>query len=212
MNAGGSERLALVSIVMWFAATSARPFGIWISLGGTAVALGVAIWVLDRTAMASLLRPSLKLVLLGLTAGGAMTVATYLLYPVLSRMLPVIVADTERLYAAFRVTSPLIAFVALFPVIFSEEMVWRGVVQNAISHRFGAQNRVRVQVIIALVTLIYALVHAPLGSPVLFAAALGCGLVWSTLRAVTGSLIPSLVAHLVWNGLVLVWLPLDAAR
>jgi hypothetical protein len=45
--------------------------------------------------------------------------------------------------------------------------------------------------------------------PLLVAAALLCGTVWSTLRAVSGSLVPSLLAHLVWDVLVFLWLPLD---
>jgi hypothetical protein len=32
---------------------------------------------------------------------------------------------------------------------------------------------------------------------------------WGALRAASASLIPSLLAHLVWDILVLLWLPLD---
>jgi membrane protease YdiL (CAAX protease family) len=44
---------------------------------------------------------------------------------------------------------------------------------------------------------------------VLVAVAFSCGLAWSTLRASTASLVPPLVAHLLWDALVLLWLPLD---
>jgi membrane protease YdiL (CAAX protease family) len=54
----------------------------------------------------------------------------------------------------------------------------------------------------------YALAIAPLGSPVLMVVAFFCGLSWGTLRAATASLIPALVAHLLWDLLVLLWLPL----
>ena len=47
------------------------------------------------------------------------------------------------------------------------------------------------------------------GSPVLVAVAFFCGLAWGTLRATTASLVPTLVAHLLWDVLVLLWLPLD---
>jgi len=53
-------------------------------------------------------------------------------------------------------------------------------------------------------------VQAPLGSPSLVVAAFACGLVWSALRAATGSLVPTLVAHLLWDFAVLLWMPLDA--
>ena len=55
-----------------------------------------------------------------------------------------------------------------------------------------------------------AVVQAPLGSPSLVLAALSCGLVWGALRAATASLVPTLVAHLLWDFVVLLWLPLDA--
>jgi membrane protease YdiL (CAAX protease family) len=63
---------------------------------------------------------------------------------------------------------------------------------------------------VTLAALAYALAHAPAGSPLLVAIALLCGLAWGTLRATTSSLVPSLLAHLVWDVLVFLWLPLDA--
>jgi len=42
--------------------------------------------------------------------------------------------------------------------------------------------------------------------------ALGCGLVWSASRSITGSLVPALVAHLIWDIAVLLWRPLDSIR
>ena len=53
--------------------------------------------------------------------------------------------------------------------------------------------------------------HAPLGSPLLVAVALLCGMAWGTLRAVSGSLVPGLLAHLVWDISVFLWLPLDSS-
>ncbi len=59
-----------------------------------------------------------------------------------------------------------------------------------------------------MAAVVYALVHAPLGSSALAAVAFACGLAWGTLRDNTSSLVPSLVAHLLWDALVLFWLPL----
>ena len=132
-----------------------------------------------------------------------MAVATHLLYPPLARVLPFIATDTTQLYAAFRAPSLVVASVALVPVIVGEELVWRGVVQASLVQRLGASGGV------ALAAVVYALVHAPLGSLVLIAVAFFCGLAWGTLRATTASLVPTLVAHLLWDVLVLLWLPLD---
>ena len=76
--------------------------------------------------------------------------------------------------------------------------------QASLVRRLGAWRGV------ALAAIGYALVHAPLGSLVLVAGAFFCGLAWGALRATTASLVPTLVAHLSWDVLVLLWLPLDA--
>jgi membrane protease YdiL (CAAX protease family) len=199
-----TARLAVVSIVVWLAAAaSTGPLGLWTAIGGAAVSLGVAVLLLDRPAAALLLQPSARRVLLGAVVGAAMAAATYLLYPLMIRVAPFIATDTAALYAAFRAPSYIVASVALVPIIVGEELVWRGVVQTALVPRAGTSGSV------LLAAAIYGLVHAALGSPVLVAAAFCCGLVWGALRAATASLVPSLVAHLLWDALVLFWWPLD---
>ena len=133
-----------------------------------------------------------------------MAAVTYLLYPVLARFAPFIATDTARLYAAFRAPSLLIASVALAPVVLGEELVWRGAVQAAPVRRLRPWGGV------TLAAAAYALAQAPLGSAVLVLVAFLCGLFWGALRAATSSLVPTLVAHLVWDLLVLLWLPLDS--
>jgi len=196
--------LALACAVAWLvAAASAGSLGIWLALGGAAVVLGVAVLLLDGPATRALLQPSPGLVLLGATAGASMAAATSLAYPVLARSLPFVATDTERLYTAFRAPSLVVASIALVPVILGEELVWRGVVQASLARRLGPWGGV------ASAAAAFALVHASLGSPVLMAVGFLCGLAWGTLRATTASLVPALVAHLVWDVLVLLWLPLD---
>lgn len=200
-----STALAIASVVVWLAAAaSTSTLGIWSAIGGAAISLGLAILLFDPRAAMALLKPSPKLVLLGAVAGSTMAVATYLLYPVFARLVPFIATDTAQLYAAFRAPSLVVASVALVPIIAGEELVWRGVVQASLMHRLGDWGGV------ALAAVVYALVHVPLCSPVLVAASLFCGLAWGGLRATTASLVPTLVAHMLWNLLVLLLLPLDS--
>lgn len=199
-----STALALACIAVWVAAASSTgPLGIWPAIGGAAVALGGAALVLDGAASRRILRPSPRRVLLGASLGCAMTASTYLLYPLLVRGAPLIADDTSLLYAAFRAPSLPVASLALAPVILGEELVWRGVVQAEAVRRLGPWPGV------ALAALAYALAHAPIGSPLLVLVALPCGLFWGALRAASASLVPALVAHLVWDFTVLLWLPLD---
>ena len=195
--------LPLACTAVWTAAAaSARLLGIWTAIGATAIVLGIAVFALDGPAARKLLRPLPRLVLLGAGVGGAMAAATYALYPLFSGVAPFVARDTALLYSAFRAPSPAAVLLAFLPVIFGEELVWRGVVQAALARRFGPYGGA------ALAAAAYALAHAPLGSPVLVLAALACGLCWGALRAATGSLVPALVAHVVWDAVILLWVPL----
>lgn len=90
--------------------------------------------------------------------------------------------------------------ILLMPVVVAfEEIVWRGAIHNALMRRMSWP--------LAAVAgaVLYTLVHVPVGSPALLLAALGAGLCWSVLRAVTDSLLAALAAHLVWDFVVLVF-------
>ena len=198
------DALAIVCVVVWVvAAACARVLGIWLAVGGAAVALGVAVWILDRNQARALLRPSPGLLAVGVAAGGVMAAVSALLYPVLARRVPFMAPDTALLYSAFRAPSLTIASIALAPVVVGEELVWRGVVQAALTRRLGRPGG------LVFAAVAYALAHAALGSPVLVTVALLCGIAWGALRAASKSLVPPLLAHLVWDALVLLWLPLD---
>jgi CAAX protease family protein len=199
------DGLAVASVLVWSAgAAAAGRCGIWLSLGVVAVACGAILLVLDGARLVPLLRPTPAQILLGLAAGAVMAGATYALYPIAVRLVPAIAADTKRLYAAFASLSPAASAVALAPVVVGEELVWRGVVHGALSQRLG-----RVAAVLVGATL-YASAHAPVGSLLLTFTALACGIVWSSLRAWTGSLVATLASHLLWDALVLLAFPLAA--
>ena len=198
--------LPLVCSVAWAAAAAAaRSLGIWTAIGAAAITLGIAVVVFEGAAARKILRPRARLLLLGVGVGGTMAAATYLLYPPFSGVAPFVARDTALLYSAFRAPSPAAVLLAFLPVIVGEELVWRGVVQSALARRFGPYAGA------ALSAGAYALAHAPLGSPVLVLAALTCGLCWSALRGATGSLVPALAAHVVWDAVILLWLPVVPA-
>ena len=182
------------------AAAFAGRAGMWLAVGSVAVLLGVVVAARDPGVRARL-RPTWRLILVGAAAGGCMVAATYAGSPVL-HVAPGVERDVQRLYSAFAAAGTRTALLALGPVIVGEELVWRGAVQGALEHRVSAGAAA------ALSAVAYALAHAPIGSPLLVLTALGCGLVWSALRAVTGSLIPALVAHALWDVVVLVAFPL----
>lgn len=183
------------------AATSAA-VGMWPALGVTAVGTGTLALALDGPALRPLFRPRLGAIFAGLAIGAAMTVATYLLYPLVSHISAALARDTTRLYTNLNASSHVWLSLVLVPVVIGEEVVWRGVVQVALARRFGATAAV------LLAAPLYAGAHAPVGSPVLVLAAVGCGLVWGGLRATTASLLAPLAAHLLWDEIVLFLAPI----
>lgn len=200
----GSRRqdtVALVAAVAWTLAVAvAGKVGVWLAVGGAAVLLGSAV-LLTSPAVRRQLRPDRSRILLGLAMGLCMVAGTYVLAPLLHHF-GVIEHDLRRLYSAFRVTGTGSAAIALGPVVVGEELVWRGAVQGALEHRLGRRGAA------VAAALVYAAAHAPMGSALLVATALVCGLVWSALRAVSGSLVPSLLCHVIWDAVVLLAFPI----
>lgn len=95
--------------------------------------------------------------------------------------------------------TPLLAVVFLLLAL-AEELVWRGMVLDILTERFGS----RVGWMLAAVA--YAIAHLPSvvtlsdpvagPNPLLVLAALGCGLVWSFAAARLGRLPPVVISHL----------------
>ena len=92
---------------------------------------------------------------------------------------------------------------ALVVIVIAEELVWRGMVLDALSDRFGPRRGW------VMAATLYALAAAPTvyslrdpvagPNPLLVMAAFGCGLVWTFLAGRFERLVPSIVAHLVFT-------------
>jgi membrane protease YdiL (CAAX protease family) len=198
------DTLAIACVLIWCAGAGlTHVIGIWAGVGGAAIALGFAVLFLAWPTLAPLLRTSGPLLAWGAAAAIVMIAGTNGLYPVLSGGSAAFARDVHGLYGLFRAADPLWVPHALLPfMIVSEELIWRGVVQEALGRRLAPSLTV------LLASAAYAAAHAPVGSLLLTALALACGFYWSAIRARTGSLIPSLISHLVWDYLVFVLRPL----
>jgi len=83
-----------------------------------------------------------------------------------------------------------------------EELVWRGVIQRALTARLGAVGG------LLAATALYAVVHLFSGNPLLILAALVCGLFWGVLYQRTGSIVLVVISHTAWDLVVFLILPL----
>jgi membrane protease YdiL (CAAX protease family) len=198
------DRLALACLVLWpLGAALTHWVGLWGGIATTALALGILCLLLARDELAPLLRPTARLMALGVIAGLVMLLATYATYPLLSRSWTLLGAGVPPLYAAFRSPRPAWLVLALPLVVVAEELAWRGVVFEALRRRLPTLPAVIAGAVL------YAAAHAPAASLVLTGVALACGAFWSALRARTRSLVPCTVAHLIWDLMVMVLKPLD---
>ncbi|MES1208752.1 MAG: CPBP family intramembrane glutamic endopeptidase [Pseudomonadota bacterium] len=199
---GRGSLLPFALVLAWCAgAATSAAVGMWPALGVTAVGTGTLALALEGQTLRPLFRPTVAAIVAGLVTGAAMTAATYALYPLVSHVSGAMARDTARLYANLNASSHLWLSLVLVPVVIGEEVVWRGMVHGALARRFGPA------VAVLLAAPLYAVAHAPVGSPVLVLAALGCGLIWGGLRATTASLLAPLVAHLLWDEIVLFLAP-----
>jgi len=92
---------------------------------------------------------------------------------------------------------------ALVVIVLAEELVWRGMVLDELTGRFGTRRGW------VLAAALYALASLPTAytlrdpvaglNPLLLIAAFGCGLVWTFLAGRFGRLWPSAVSHLVFT-------------
>ena len=204
---GPSERRHRVflagAVVLWsLGALSTRWFGVWTGIGVPAIVLGLWGIGLDARLTADLRRPTPRLLGIGALAGVFMLLVTYGGYAAVMSRAPGLHGGTGELYRFFAALPRYLVPIAVPAIIVSEEIVWRGRVQALF------QERMHPLLAAAAAAAIYALAHAPIGSPLLVGVAFACGLFWSLLRAATGSLLPALIAHAIWDLCVMVLFPL----
>ncbi len=105
----------------------------------------------------------------------------------------------------------LVVGVAILAMAAAEEIVWRGMVTSLLAERFGS----RIAWLGA--AFLYALAHVPTMwslqssrglDPILPVAALGAGLVFGAMERAFGRLVPSILAHAIFDWGVVMLFPL----
>lgn len=201
------QRSTLFVVCLWLlGAFACRYLGVWAGVGGAAIIGGGLVLTLHGKAVSPLFRWERRHVLTGIAAGALMTAATYLLYPVLGSAVPGLTGTTGELYGLFNTGWAPLRLALLPLIVLGEELVWRGLVQGVAEQRLGRVAGV------ALTAFVYGAAHLPAAAPLLAGVAICCGLYWGALRALTGSLVPALIAHLIWDAAVMVAFPLQSGR
>ncbi len=191
--------MTLAIVAVWLSATVLGHYmNACATVGVAAIGTSIVVLALQRELFKRLFRASARDIAIGLAAGALMVAATYLLFPVVTNLIPSTLGATQALYRLMGVPhATALVLVILTLIIAGEEILWRGVAQEAIGQRLGPALAVPAGAIV------YGLAHSPIGSPLLVAVAVACGLFWSLLRWKSGSLLPSLIAHVIWDFAIL---------
>jgi len=153
----------------------------------------------------SLLRPTMRLFLLGLGGALLMTTATYLLFAFFSRQLPDLRLLTIGLYNELRAPgfTPLERGMLIPVVAAAEEVLFRGLALPDGEAGFSRSARA-----VVINSSVVGLAHLTSGSWLLALIAALCGAAWGGLRVWSRSCVPSVVTHVIWDLSILVFWPL----
>lgn len=184
--------------------------GTWITFAAAGVVLVVGA-VATGAVPRALLRPSVIRVAVGLVVGLAMIALTRTAYLLVTPLVPAASAGSVRLFRLLNVAgwSPAARGALIVVVATCEEILFRGALPGPASRSAGWKLH-RLQrrdvVVVAVFAAGYALATLSLGSALLVLCAFACGVVWGVMRIATRSLVPPVVAHVVWDlGVLVVW-------
>jgi hypothetical protein len=190
----------------WLIIRSGR-VSLWIANGALMPALGAAA-LLTGVVEASRVRVGVGwAVLLGLAAGAGLYAATLAFMAVAGRW-PPLARHTASLYENRRdISLPLAVMVSAVLVAPGEEILWRGVVLDALREALGSSP-----IALFLSWLAYVAANAVSGSvPIVLGAVVG-GAVWTALAAMTGGVVAAVACHVVWTGLMVTFPPVPKIR
>ena len=93
-----------------------------------------------------------------------------------------------------------ISLLLLFPIGPTEELYWRGLIQKSLNERMKPNQS------LLLTSVIYASIHIPTLNPSLLLVAFIGGLVLGALYNRYGSILPSLLSHVIFDEMIFVYL------
>jgi membrane protease YdiL (CAAX protease family) len=178
-------------------------------LGTVAVVVTVLSLLVAPSLRRQLLRPRAVDVALGAGFGIVLVLATQVGFTRMSPHLPGLGADVAVLYGVAAVTPARLAVVVVIAV--AEELLWRGVLLDALQQRIGPAWRVAGVDAAAVVgaAVVYGAAQAGPRSVWLVLAGVGLGTVWGLMRVRSRGLWMPIAAHLVWTLTILGAWPLQ---
>jgi membrane protease YdiL (CAAX protease family) len=197
----------LLAFFLWYATFIIRPFNFWLMMTFNTVLLSAISFIAGKAPW-NKKEWNLRNTGIGILAAIALYGIFWLGHEILilasayTGMLPERAENLNAIYAS-RAELPqyMIAILLFFPIGSGEEIYWRGFIQRSFQARWGKG------IAFLLTVILYTGVHLPTGNPVLVLAAFICGIYWSGLYWYTGSLVPVLISHMLWDPFIFVIAP-----
>ncbi len=193
----------------WYLIFVRRPFNFWLMMASATLLLsGLALWydgeMIRRDEF------NRKNIVIGIVSG----IVLYFVFMagqgillLLAELLPGLFSGSSDFISSVYANKKdlpawAVGIILFFPIGFGEEIFWRGLIQKQLAlqiHNGWA---------LLLATFFYTAVHLPTQNPVLLLAAALCGLYWGGIYLKTGSMVPVIISHMVWDPLIFVIFPL----
>lgn len=201
-----------LAFVLWYVMFILRPFNFWFMMSFSTILLS-AISFLSGGVPFRLKEWGIKNIIFGICAAAFLYCIFWagnnilIWFDSVTGLLPHRTENLNSIYANREIISPaVIAMLLFFPIGFGEEVFWRGYIQRFIEGRWGRTSAFIITVIL------YTGVHVPTANPVLILASFICGIYWGGLYSLTGSIVPVIVSHMVWDPFIFIIFPVGAGR
>lgn len=175
----------------------------WIAMTFSASSLALYSIFTQKDTFKSLLKINKKLIIVGIVHAILLYGLSRLGVFIAQNMFAFVVPQIEAIYTTKTQLDPLfIGLLLIFIIGPSEEIFWRGFVQNKLSQLNSPKKA------LIITTIIYCLVHIWALNPMLLVAALVLGVHWGLLFFKYKSLVPGIISHALWDTMIFVLFPI----
>jgi len=195
--------VALVTLLLALTMILAGSINLW-TLAGVAGLTGLVLgWICLGEDRRRLFRFSPRLGWLALAETLVLLALTYLGFSLMAACQPGMVPWVEGLYAQLDSPPGLpLALPILFAVVVAEELIWRGVLFNLLQRWLSGWK------LVCTCALGFSAAHLLSGQYLFAVLVVLIGLFWTAQRLVHRNLWVPIITHLLWNLMVMVWVPL----
>lgn len=198
--------LLILTVIFWLEMFVLKTFNFWLEMTIAASMLaGIGLYINHKNGEAINYRLYYfepKYILIGIISAAALYMVFYAGDIVSKLILPFADRQVVGVYNNKSLLDPaVIGLLLLFIIGPSEEIFWRGFVQDTLAEKFG-DNKGWI-----IASLIYGGVHIVAMNFMLFMAALICGLFWGWMFKKYKSVWPGIISHALWDLTIFVLLP-----